>query len=420
MTEFAGTNRWRGVLAVTLAAGALGLVANRPSLLVLAGVGVVYAAYPRTTPTPSIELDLERRVSDAAPTGGQRVEVTVTVRNAGDRPLSDLRVVDGVPPSLSVTGGAPRHGTALRAGEAATFSYEVEAAEGRHPFEPATVVVRDVSGAREAETTLADETEIDCSADDASAPLRSQTVDAAGRIPASHGGTGIEFHSTREYRRGDSMRRIDWNRYAKRGELTTVEFREERAATVVVLVDARAPAYRGRADEPHAVASGVAAAEQLLVAALEDRNRVGIAALGRSDCWLPPGAGRDHRVRAQSLLATHPAFSSRPPAADGDPPVDERVSRLRQRLPPNAQVVLVSPLCDDDAVAAAREFEAEGHAVSVVSPEVTERGSTGRRLATVERAHRVRRLRQADVPVVEWDPSAPLAAALANAGVGLP
>ncbi|QLG29730.1 DUF58 domain-containing protein (plasmid) [Halorarum halophilum] len=418
MTKFTRTNRWRGVLAFTLAAGALGLIANRASLLVLAGVGVVYAAYPRVTPTPRVELDLERRVSDSAPRQGQPVEVTVTVRNVGDRPLADVRIVDGVPPALAVTDGTPRHGTALRAGEAATFSYEMEAAEGRHLFEPTTVVVRDVSGAREGETTVTDETEIECSAEATSPPLRSQTVDAFGQIPASHGGTGIEFYSTREYQRGDSMRRIDWNRYAKRGELTTVEFREERAASVVVLVDARASAYRGGTDEPHAVSYGVAAAEQLLVASLDERNQVGIAALGRTECWLAPAAGRDHRVRAQTMLATHPAFSSQPPAADEEPPVDAQTTRLRERLPSNAQIVFVSPLCDDDAVAVAREFEAEGHSVSVVSPEVTEGGTTGRRLAAVERENRIRRLRQSDIPVTEWEPSSPLAAALANAEVG--
>jgi uncharacterized repeat protein (TIGR01451 family) len=413
MGDRSDTNRWRGVLAVTLAAGALGLAANRANLLVLATVGVVFAAFSRATTPPSTTVDVERRVSDRAPSAGDDVSVTVTVTNTGSRFLPDVRVVDGVPSALRVVDGSPRHGTSLRAGEAATFSYTVATAAGRHHFEPTTVVLRDVSGATERTFTVATETEIDCSADTTGSPLRSQSIDAVGQIPSNVGGAGIEFHSTREYQPSDSMRRVDWKRYAKTGDLSTVEFREERAATVVVLVDARRVAYRGVDDDPHAVSYGVAAAEQLFVAALSERNRVGIAAVGREVGWFAPGAGRTHRVRGQEFLATHPAFGSHPPSSE--PPLDDQVTSLRERLPTDAQVLVLSPLCDDDIVGAARAFEAQGHAVSVVSVDVTQSDTPGQRLASVERDNRVRRLRQSDIPVVEWDPANPLAATLASA-----
>lgn len=416
MSDVTRTGRWRGVLAITLVAGVLGLAANRADLLVLSTIGVVYAAFPRLTSAPPGSVEIERRVSDRAPNVGDEVSVTVAMTNVGSRPLPDVRVVDGVPAALTVVDGSPRHGTALRGGETVTFSYVVTADEGRHRFEPATVVLRDVSGGTERRCTVAAETEINCSTDAAAHPPRSQTINMAGQFPASVGGTGIEFYSTREYQRSDSMRRVDWKRYAKTGVLSTVEFREERAATIIIVVDARRVAYRGVDGDPHAVSHGVAAADKLFVAGLSGRNRVGIAGIGRDPCWFAPGGGRTHRVRGQEFLATHPTFGAQPPAAE--PPFDEQVSAIRARLPTDAQVLLVSPLSDDGVSDAARVFEAEGHAVSVVSPDVTGTRTPGQRLAAVEREARIRRLRESGIPVIEWTPPNPLAAALAATEAG--
>ncbi|WP_254663074.1 DUF58 domain-containing protein [Haladaptatus sp. W1] len=295
MTE---THRWRGVIALSLAAGAVGLAVDRPSMLLLAVVGVVFAAYPRVVADPEPKLRLERRLSNSTPRPGDEVTVTVTVTNEGGF-LPDVRIVDGVPALLSVSGGSPRNGAVFWPGRSVRFSYRIQAKHGKHPFEPATVVARDLSGAREAETTVAADTELDCTATGAEGPLRDKTLDQVGRIVAQKGGSGIEFHRTREYRAGDAMHRIDWNRYARTGSLTTVEYREENAATVVVLVDARQVAYRATTDEPHAVAYSVSAAEQLLASLHRDRNLVGLAAFGREQCWLEPGAGRSHRANAR-------------------------------------------------------------------------------------------------------------------------
>lgn len=406
MTE---THRWRGVIALSLAAGAVGLAVDRPSMLLLAVVGVVFAAYPRVVADPEPKLRLERRLSNSTPRPGDEVTVTVTVTNEGGF-LPDVRIVDGVPALLSVSGGSPRNGAVFWPGRSVRFSYRIQAKHGKHPFEPATVVARDLSGAREVETTVAADTELDCTATGAEGPLRDKTLDQVGRIVAQKGGSGIEFHRTREYRAGDAMHRIDWNRYARTGSLTTVEYREENAATVVVLVDARQVAYRATTDEPHAVAYSVSAAEQLLASLHRDRNLVGLAAFGREQCWLEPGAGRSHRANAQRLLATHTAFASLPPTEEADH--DEQVEQLRTRLPSAAQVVLLSPLSDQTIVETARRLDAYGHRISVISPDVTADESVGQRLAGVERENRLSELRKADIPVVEWDPETPLAAAL--------
>jgi uncharacterized protein (DUF58 family) len=414
VTTVRRTRRWRGVVAVALFAGAAGLLFKRPLPLLLSVVGIGYAAYPQIPTPPNVALELDRKLRPENPSDGEDVTVEVTVTNTGSSVLPDLRLIDGVPPMLSVSGGTPRHATTLRPGRSSTFSYEVTATQGTHRFEPATVVARDISGATEVETEVAAETTIECVTEVPEVPLRQQTQDHVGRIITNDGGAGVEFHRTREYQRGDDMSRIDWNRFARTGELTTTEFREERAANIVLCLDVREIAYRSPNDDaPHAVAHELAAAEQLLSALSETTDAVGLASLSGSEpCWLPPGAGRDHLLRARQLLASHPALTPYPPDEPSEADIDDQVRKLRGRLGSDTQVVLLSPLLDADAVAAAMALEAAGHATTVVSPDVTDGQSPGTRLARTERRNRIDTVREAGIRVVDWPPSEPLGTTL--------
>jgi len=407
------TMRWRGVIAVSLFAMTAGLLLNLPNILLLAVVGVVFALYPSVTGTPDPSLSLERRLSDDNPRKGDAVDVTVEVTNEGRWPLFDLRLVDGVPPTLRVTDGSPRHASFLRSGKSLTFEYTVRAERGKHPFDPATAAVRDLSGEREIELSVATETEIDCTVADAAVPLQEQTLPDVGRVSADDGGSGVEFHRTREYQRGDSPSRIDWKRFARTGELSTIDFRRERAASVVLVVDAGEEAYRGLEAEPDAVAYSVSGARQAAASLLGSRNRIGLAAVGRDLVWVSPGAGRTHVDDIEETLATHSTFAPTPPDED-DADRTEQIEQLRERLDDRSQVVFFSPLTDDEAGETARALEAHGHAVTVISPVVTAADTPSRRFAGVERRHRISALRNAGVTVVEWEPDRALAAAVAD------
>ena len=410
------TNRWRGVSAVALLAGALGVLFSRPLVLLAGVVGVAFAAYARTARTPEVALDVTRTVSDAEPLPGDDVDVQLAVENAGEATLADLRLVDGVPDALPVTGGSARHGTALRPGKTATLSYTVTAERGEHEFDPVIAVVRDFSGAVEVETTVECETTLTCVpklGTTVDVPLRNQTTQYTGRVTTDEGGSGVEFHATREYRPGDPLSRVDWNRLARTGELTTVEFREERAASVVVVVDTREKAYLARDEEErNAVQYGVDAAGKIVTKLLDAGDRVGLASLGPEICWLAPGAGHQQQARARDLLATHPAFS--PVPSEGMFYPTTRLKWLRKRLPASSQVLFVTPLCDDFAPEVARRLDAEGHLVTVVSPDPTATGTTGQRFARTQRKHRVSRLRESSIRVVDWDTDETLGVALAR------
>ncbi|MFC7081236.1 DUF58 domain-containing protein [Halorussus caseinilyticus] len=416
MKSIRRTNRWRGVSAVALLAGSLGVLFSRPLVLLSGVVGVAFAAYARTAGTPEVELDVTRSVSDDEPLPGDEVRVRLTVENVGDSTLADLRVVDGVPDALPVTDGSARLGTSLRPGKSATLSYTVEAERGDHEFDPVTAIVRDFSGAIEVESEIECETILRCVpklGTTVDVPLRAQTTQYTGRVTTDVGGSGVEFHATREYRPGDPLSRVDWNRLARTGELTTIEFREERAASVVVLVDTREKAYLSRGDgERNAVQYGVDAAGKIVTKLLDGGDRVGLASLGPETCWLAPGAGHDHQARARDLLATHEAFSPTPSEEMFYPTT--RLKQLRKRLPASSQVVFVTPLCDDFGPEVARRLDAEDHLVTVVSPDPTATATAGQRFARTQRKHRVSELREAGVHVVDWDTDEMLGVALAR------
>lgn len=443
------TRRWRGIVAVALGIGAVGVLSTQPAVLLAAAVGVAYAAYPRLVAPPDVDVAIERSLSETTPAPGDPVEVTVTVRNEGDRTLPDLRVVDGVAPMLRVTDGRARRAATLRPGSSVTFSYTVRASAGQHAFEPATVVARDVSGATELVGRVPAEGDdaIACSDWGASPPLRRQTTPEPGRVLADEGDAGIEFSSVREYRPGDPVERIDWRRFARNGGLTTVQFREERNVSVALVVDTRPAARRGSDDRPHGAARSIAAADELL-SAIDGPERVGLATIGPDRTWVPPSSGRDHVEALRRRLRSHDCLADAVGSASGragagagadraggrdadrsavagrvdrllggdDPDTagdrGDAVSWLTSRLGPDTQIVLLSPLLDDGASRLALALDQSGHAVSVVSPDVVGEETPGERLVGVERANRIDSLRRAEVPVVDWSGDQRLGAAV--------
>lgn len=411
------TGYWTGISLVALIAVGVGALAQSPALVLAGTVGIGYAGFSRAMDAPRPTITVDRTLSDEEPEPGDEVDVTVTITNESNALLPDLRLVDGVPAGLAVTDGSVRIGTSLRPTESVTLEYTVTARRGRHEFDPAFVLTRDLSNAVEREFLVGCETTIVCEPVmrpvEASVPLRAAAATFAGRLTTPDGGSGTEFHSVREYRRNDPLNRIDWNRHARTGELATLQFHEERAARILILVDARKAAYVAPdPDEPHAVDRSVDAAGRIAAALLARGDTVGLAALGPVDridgsdpqahesCWLAPASGHHHEVRFRQLLATHPQFSTLPP--ETKTPWIAQLRSIRHRLGSETQVVLLTPLCDHVSGEVARRLDARGHAVTVVSPDPTAERTTGQQLARVGRRIASFDLQRTGVPVVDW------------------
>lgn len=407
------TNRWLGLGGLALVVVGTGVVFRSPGLLVAGAVAAgVLAARATTPPRPSLRV--ERTVENSTPAPDDEVRIEVTVTNEGDT-LYDLRIIDGVPDGLTVVDGPARHATALRPGDAATFAYTVRASRGDHEWGRTTAIARDPMGAQELETTFIAETTLRCVPNFegmADLPLRGLTTPYSGRVPTDIGGSGVEFYAVREYRRGDPQARVDWNRAARTGELATLELREERAATVVFVVDTRSPAYAAPSpDAEGAVERSIEATAGLAEALLSNGDQVGATAFSPLDSWLAPSSGTAHRAELRQLLATDAAFGPTPPVADRQFIPRLWRWRFRQRLPADAQLMVVSPCVDEAPVRLAERFDALGHLVTVISPDPTTDDSLGGEIAGIERDLRLAELRRGGIRVLDWAPAEPFAVA---------
>lgn len=403
------TNHWTGVSVVALLCLGIGLFTESPAVLLAGVAGISYAAYARSATQGTVDLSVSRTLSETDPEPGEEIEVALTVTNEGAF-CPDLRIVDGVPERLSVADGSPRLGTALRTGESATLTYTLTARQGRHEFGPVLALARTLPGSIEQELLVGSGSTIETVPSPrpaaAPVPLRTQHTRYAGQTTTDTGGEGIEFQKIRKYQPGDSMARIDWNRRARTGELTTLEFRRERAAKVAILIDVRPSAFVGHApDAETAVERSLDGAHRLFLRLLDDGHQVGLAAVGPRECYLTPESGADHRQRGRELLATDPAFHAGP----DDSTTRTRWGRsLRKKLPDNTQLLVFSPLLDPRTVRIVRQFEAHGYPTTVVSPDPTAADTPSRRLMCVRRRFMLTDARQAGVPVLDWRPSEPI------------
>jgi uncharacterized protein (DUF58 family) len=426
-------HRYRGLVAATVVLVGAGVGTGTPVLLLAGIVPLAFVVQGAVSSLRPIDdrVDVEREIRPETPLPGQPVAVTLRVTNVGDGALPDLRVRDGVPDGLAVRDGEARAGAALRSGETLTVEYTLTANRGAYAFRPVRLSAATVGETAVAETSReADGADgFDCRVAAEDVPLRRRTATFAGAMATDAGGVGVEFHATRDYRAGDPVARIHWRHYAKTGDLSTVEYREQRAANVAVLVDGREPAHVAPAPSLPTGATLSAYAATLAVRALADEgHRVGVGALGpanpitgRRPAWVPADADgfAAHAAAVCNAAATGDgtggdgAVTTTPPARPDGGRVDD-LTRLLGRLPSTAQVFLCTPAADDGATGAVEAIRTRGHEATVLSPRVTPE-SVGGRIRALERGLRHRRMRRLGAAVVDWEREEPLPAALVRA-----
>lgn len=391
----------------------IGLALRHPGLLLLAiplawhlALGVAFAPG-----NPAQKLRCERTVQPRRAQEGTEIQVSLALRNEGKETF-EVFVVDKLLPGLALVDGRPWRKSLLRPGGSLDFSYTVRASRGIYRFSAVAVEVRGPLG------LLPWRGEIPCPAEVAVLPRYEElsrlelsakrTLPIPGTARARRGGSGLEFHGVREFRPGDETKRIAWKAFARRGIPVVVEYEEERAADVAIVLDVRAKAYRGAAPElfDHAVRAAAALAHYHL----RQGHRVGLLKYGAYLDWVFPGYGRRHREKILRELAG---------AKLGESEVFEELARLPTRLiPAGSLIIFVSPLLLGDEEVLGK-LVARGYRVCVVVPDPTslllpgmEEGpeaELSRRILALERWTLLRRIRRTGVAVVEWDVRRPLA-----------
>lgn len=131
-------------------------------------------------------------------------------------------------------------------------------------------------------------------------------------LAGSHGspfkGQGIEFEETRPYQAGDDVHAIDWRVTARSGRPFVKLFREERQATIYLIIDGSgsvaAPPFGPSPWDRICELAGV-----LAIVASADENRVGMLLFSdRVVHAVPPAGGTEHAVRIlRDAVAWQPA-----------------------------------------------------------------------------------------------------------------
>jgi uncharacterized protein (DUF58 family) len=153
-------------------------------------------------------------------------------------------------------------------------------------------------------------------------------------------GDGGEFHQLREYRSGDSLRRIDWKASSRRHKLISKEYQDERDQQIVFLLDC---GRRMRHEEGGRVHLDEALNAMLLLSyvAVRQGDAVGFLAFGGQRRWLPPRKTGDP---VRELLYRTYDIESSPAAAD-------YLAAARELMPLQSRrslVVLLTNTRDED------------------------------------------------------------------------
>lgn len=224
-----------------------------------------------------------------------------------------------------------------------------------------------------------------------------------GSRVARAAGEGFEFADIRAFVPGDRVRAVNWRVTARRGALHVNDRHPERSGDVVLMLDT----FTGSV-LPEAVRATVALAR----AYLRERDRVGLVTFGGTLSWLRLGSGQRQLYRIMDAVVESTVVFSY---------AWKNLSLIpRQSLPPNALVLVVSPLQDTRTVRALLDLAGRGYTVAVLKVEQAQHtepapGVAGR---LAHRLWRLDDLRLRDslaaqgIPTVGWSEGQPLAAAV--------
>ena len=281
----------RGLLALLAGWAALGLAAAlwRPLLPAWTAAAAAEWLRLRRMPAP----DAERSVA-AALALGVASEVELRLVNRAPRRLV-LDVADAHPGGAEAE-GLPRRVVLPRAGGAAALRYRLRPTQrGNHRFGSVDLLVRSPgdlwrrrlsAGAPQPVRVLPNFQTV---ARYALLAEESWFARMGVRIDPRRG-EGLEFRELREYRAGDSFRRIDWKATSRRRKLISRGYQEERDQQVVFLVDC---GRRMRARDAELSHFDHALNGVLLLAyvALRQGDAVGFLSFGGERRWLAPVKG---------------------------------------------------------------------------------------------------------------------------------
>jgi uncharacterized protein (DUF58 family) len=242
------TTRGRSFLAAAAAAGISAVILGERDLLrvavLLAVLPLLAAAYVGRS---RYKLACNRSLEPVRAPVGSSARVVLRLQNMSRLPTGTLLLEDRLPYAL---GSRPRVVLErLGAHQASSVAYTVRAdVRGRYPVGPLVVRLTDPFGLCELNRSFPSV--------DRLTVIPQVTALPTVRLAGEYAGTGesrarsVAVHgeddaATREYRRGDDLRRVHWRSTARTGELMVRREEQPWESRATVVLDTRLGAYRG-------------------------------------------------------------------------------------------------------------------------------------------------------------------------------
>jgi uncharacterized protein (DUF58 family) len=242
------TTRGRSFLAAAAAAGVSALILGERDLLrvavLLAVLPLLAAAYVGRS---RYKLACTRSLDPGRAPVGSSARVILRLQNMSRLPTGTLLLEDRLPYAL---GSRPRVVLErLGAHQASSVAYTVRAdVRGRYPIGPLIVRLTDPFGLCELTRSFPSVDRLTVIPQVVPLPTvrlageYAGTGDSRARSVAVH---GEDDAATREYRRGDDLRRVHWRSTARTGELMVRREEQPWESRATVVLDDRAYAHRG-------------------------------------------------------------------------------------------------------------------------------------------------------------------------------
>ena len=367
---------YRFILLVTLALALVvaGIFLPEPfiflSVPIVSLAGFILLQFRR----PDLQkLEVRRTLERLQIREDESCRVRLRIRNGGVNAISFLQVRDSVPDELAGDGTQSNFTTSLARGETRDLFYEVQPeAYGEYNLGPVELAAQDGSGLIESSLTVNVRSKLIILPRSAG-KLTGFTIGPKttkprpGEIPARRAGLGMDFNSVRQLLPGESARRINWRASARVSDESVIlanEFTDQRVAETLIIVDGRSGfelEEKRDSINSYSVRAAMSIAERLL----RDKNRVGLLTMGSFTERVAPAYGRRQFDRISLTLARFVA--GRRPQVYGTGSVPYTI---RYYFPRVSQLVLISPLMDEDTLATAADLArgASTYDLMIVSP----------------------------------------------------
>ncbi len=290
----------------------------------------------------TVHLEAHRTLPYSAPLGGW-IDVRIRLSNAGRIPVSCTAydhhpapcAVEGLPRRLTIAaGGWSEFAYRLRPTSRGDLAFETLELRTQSPF--ALWHRRMRVGARATLRVYPNFAALTRYALFATDNRLSQM----GVLQRRRRGEGIDFDQLREYREGDSQRKIDWKASQRMQKLISRDYRDERDQQVVFMVDC---GRRMRAQDDDYSHFDHALDATLLLAHVSVRqgDAVGLLTMSGPHVWLAP-----RKSQAMVNLILNHTYALQPSLLTSD--YYQTAVELSRRLKKRALIVLVSNLRDED------------------------------------------------------------------------